>query len=472
MAHFWLEFDNQGHRQRYDFDQASVSIGREAGSDFFLDHPTVSRQHALIVENYGNHQLVVLSRNGLTAVDGQVVTGTVDLRPGMTIQVGEIQVGFRAAIGGNGADVGEVATEAFALDQVNTSAPTAAMMAVDESTEPSRGTWDAPAWNTANPGVPQQQQQQQAFGGNPGGSGFGQMPVQQGFGQNPNGSGFGQMPMQQQAPQQQPQNGHGQPNGGFQGVPAPAPPPKGGGEDDEFKIKSWEEIAAEAATGAHESVSGMTDFERIQKAQAKAQKKGGTSPALLMLLVVALGGVGYLTFREDPKKNAIADNSDLPDRCKGLKICYPEDQEPTCANKSDCEAKALTAYNVADELYQKKGANITNRYEAYKQLDKAGRFLAKAGLDKPPETMKDYDARLLQYEEELEKIAGDHRIRHHQLQQRKMNWEQAENVRAWQAYFPDSYNVWFQEAIETERRMKDSGSWPPKFDPKPKIKKH
>lgn len=471
MGHFWLELENQGHRQRFDFNSGRIAIGREAGSDVLLDHPTVSRQHALIVENYGSYQLVVLSKNGLTAVDGNVVSGTVDLRPGMTIQVGELQLGFRAPIG-NAQAVNEYATEAVSLDQLNPNAPTAALPVVEERTEPSRDAWDAPSWNAANAPA------QQSFAGNPAGSGFGQMPVQGGFGQSPAGSGFGQMPVQGGFGQSPAGNGFGQMPMQPGAVPAPSPtnghaaagPKKG--KDEEYGIKSWDEIAAEA-TGAHGAeTGGMTDFERIQKAQAKANKRsGGTSPALLGLMVVAVGGLAALFIFDDPKKVVDDGASTLPDRCAGLKICYPEDKEPTCANKSDCEAKALTAYNVADELYQKKGANITNRYEAYKQLDKAGRFLAKAGLEKPPASMKDYDARLLQYEEELDKIASEHRIRNHQLQQRKMNWEMADNVRAWQAFFPDTYNTWYQEAITAERRMKDAGSWPAKYDKAPEIKK-
>lgn len=32
-------------------------------------------------------------------------------------------------------------------------------------------------------------------------------------------------------------------------------------------------------------------------------------------------------------------------------------------------------------------------YEAYKEIDKAGRFMAKAGLWAPPTSMEEYDAR-------------------------------------------------------------------------------
>ena len=461
---FWLEFEDQGqgHRQRRDFDQAEVSIGRDDTSDFHLDHPTVSRQHALIVETYGNHQLVVLSRNGLTAIDGQVVSGRVDLRPGMTIQVGEVQLGFRAAIGNS--DVGEVATEAVSLSHLNPHAPTAAMNPiVEERTEPARDAFDSSLGHHAPA-----HRQQQSFGNNPGGSGFGPMalqPQQQQpeFGQTPAGSGFGPMSIQdappQHAQQHQPPNGSQGPNGNGAAPPRPAGARKGG--EDEFKIKSWEEIAAEAATGAHDAVSGPTDFERIQRAQAKAQKKSGPHPALLVMVVLAVAGMAYLFLMPPPPPPP--EEETIVERCEGLKICYPLDAEPKCQNKSDCEAKAQHAYAVADQLVQKKDADITNRYEAYKQLDKAGRFMAKAGLEKPPESMKDYDTRILEYEQELDQIATDHRIRHHRFQQRRMFNDMASNVRSWQAYFPDTYNTWFREAIDVERRMRDSGSWPKEF---------
>ena len=457
MGHFWLEYNMHGQQQRSDFTQAQISIGRDAASDFHLDHPTVSRQHALIVENYGQFQLVVLSKNGLTAVDGQVVSGTVDLQPGMTIQVGEVQLGFRAGVPMNGG-VGEVATQAVNLDSINPMGPTMGMQAVDEQTDPSQDAWNqAPAWQPSNPPPPQG-----GFGspggsgfGSPGGSGFGQMSLHPGGGVSDEATAFN--PIQSSAPT---------PPAPMPATPAPAPKKD---DDDDFKIKSWEEIAAEAATGAHGAVSGPTDFERIQKAQAKASKKQGTNPMLLTLVLLAVGGVIMLQFYEKPKP--VQQKLSAPERCEGLKICYPVEAEPKCETPTDCRQKALQAYNVADELSKKKEANITNRYEAYKQLDKAARFMAQGGIETPPPAMKDFEQRLVEAEGELDKIASEHRIRQHKLQQRKMSWDQAENVRAWQAYFPDSYNTWYQEAIDVERTMKDRGTWPKRFDPKPTIKK-
>ncbi|TXD36005.1 FHA domain-containing protein, partial [Lujinxingia vulgaris] len=97
MSSFWLEFDHNGQTQNASFNSQSVTIGRDRGSDFILDHPTVSRQHALIVEEGGgNYRLVVLSRGGLTAVDGQPVSGEVSLWDGAMLTLGKHSVRFRA----------------------------------------------------------------------------------------------------------------------------------------------------------------------------------------------------------------------------------------------------------------------------------------------------------------------------------------------------------------------------------------
>ncbi len=98
MASFWLEFEQGGQVQQSSFESDSISIGRDRSSDFILDHPTVSRQHALIVHQGGGaFQLVVLSRGGLTAVDGQPVESTeTDLYDGTGITLGKYTIRFRS----------------------------------------------------------------------------------------------------------------------------------------------------------------------------------------------------------------------------------------------------------------------------------------------------------------------------------------------------------------------------------------
>ena len=98
MASFWLEFEQGGQLQQSSFESESIAIGRDRSSDFILDHPTVSRQHALIVhQGGGSFQLVVLSRGGMTAVDGKPVQSTeTDLYDGTGITLGKYTVRFRS----------------------------------------------------------------------------------------------------------------------------------------------------------------------------------------------------------------------------------------------------------------------------------------------------------------------------------------------------------------------------------------
>ncbi len=97
MASFWLEFEQGGQVRQIAFEQDSISVGRDRSSDFVLDHPTVSRQHALIVHQGGGFQLVVLSRGGLTAVEGKPVQSQeVTLYDGTMITLGQHSFRFRS----------------------------------------------------------------------------------------------------------------------------------------------------------------------------------------------------------------------------------------------------------------------------------------------------------------------------------------------------------------------------------------
>lgn len=151
-----------------------------------------------------------------------------------------------------------------------------------------------------------------------------------------------------------------------------------------------------------------------------------------------------------------------PSRCEGVRICYPPEAEPTCASANDCGSKARASYDLALKLAEQDAVDAP--YQAYKEFDRAIRYLDIARLD-PPATMTDVDERRLAVETKLQELALEHRIRHHQLQQRKMHRVMAQNVQTWQAAFPDSNSLWYQEAKEVERRMKDSGTWPEALDP-------
>lgn len=112
---FWLEFNDNGQKREFTFQSQQVSIGRVKAADFVLDHPTVSRQHAVIQMTPGGPRLLVISQGGLTAVNGRQVYGEVALHDGATINFGQLTFVFRC--------VEEQTTTAFTPPQVESHFP-------------------------------------------------------------------------------------------------------------------------------------------------------------------------------------------------------------------------------------------------------------------------------------------------------------------------------------------------------------
>ena len=93
---FWLEYSENGQVREFPFNKPTVSVGRDKAADFVLDHPTVSRQHAMIQQTPHGFKLVVLSRGGLTAVNGQQVAGEIEVFDGQQIYFGQLAFTFRS----------------------------------------------------------------------------------------------------------------------------------------------------------------------------------------------------------------------------------------------------------------------------------------------------------------------------------------------------------------------------------------
>lgn len=73
--------------------QQPLSIGRHAGSDIRINHPYVSRQHALIRPTTGGYEVVDASANG-TLVNGRSISGCRRLRPGDRLWLGGVSLEF------------------------------------------------------------------------------------------------------------------------------------------------------------------------------------------------------------------------------------------------------------------------------------------------------------------------------------------------------------------------------------------
>jgi predicted component of type VI protein secretion system len=73
----------------YSLEKSVVSIGREAGSDVFINDEEVSRVHARLTSQFGDYVLEDLGSTNGTFVNGQRATGGRILKPGDSILLGE-----------------------------------------------------------------------------------------------------------------------------------------------------------------------------------------------------------------------------------------------------------------------------------------------------------------------------------------------------------------------------------------------
>jgi len=73
----------------YSLITSEISIGREAGSDVFINDEEISRQHARLTSQYGDYVLEDLGSTNGTFVNTQRITGQRILKSGDTILLGE-----------------------------------------------------------------------------------------------------------------------------------------------------------------------------------------------------------------------------------------------------------------------------------------------------------------------------------------------------------------------------------------------
>jgi hypothetical protein len=82
----------------YPLDKNSLTIGREVGSDVFINEAEVSRRHARLTLQAGNYLLEDLGSTNGTFVNGQRLMGPRVLQPGDAILLGEnVSLAFELA---------------------------------------------------------------------------------------------------------------------------------------------------------------------------------------------------------------------------------------------------------------------------------------------------------------------------------------------------------------------------------------
>ena len=467
---FKLFYEQDG--RELEFQNASVTIGRDASNDLHLDHPTISRQHALIVENPSGYELIVLSKSGLTAVNGGQVQGTVPLSHGTKLHFGQMAFEFRTA---NGAPA---AVGAGGIPDIPT----------EPGVNIQGGGYGAP-------GAPAQQgfgaAAQQGFGAAPAQQGFGAAPAQQGFGAAPAQQGFGAAPGQQGfgAPAQQgfgQQPGFGQPgaNGmnGANGIAvgqmhadgsaptmaAPAvtgPPPAGPDNPPSTGIKSWDDIANSAeAMDPSEMEQDATNFEKLQAAQKKAAAQSGQNPVVLGGVVLIVLMMGFILFYDTGGGPASVDSGPVEPDPDADPIVQISGDDMKCVTQEQCMQEAQRKYAFGVEVYRKKDADIPNLYFAYTNLILAEELAKKAhtlaekdeASFKLPGEFKELEKIRDESQKQLLVRDKDFKVRFHRAKQRREFGEMEQVIAEARTHFPEKRAIVNQWAEGREIYMKEN----------------
>lgn len=399
MPSFRIDLELNGQIQSRTYTTPSVTIGRDAASDLYLEHPTVSRQHALIAEHPNGYSLVVLSANGLTGVNGTKVEKTVELQDGMRLQFGDFLATFHTTHG--------VSPSTIPYSPVASNG-----MLQDGPTQPGVSSGPVPVvigggvlHNAPTAAIP-------ALG-----AGFpSPSPAQVGG------------PMHVTGPISNAHTSHG--------------------------IVSWDEIAKQA-THDDPNQKVESNFERIKAANAK-NKAGGIPPIVYVLIVVAIGGV--LAFPMFAGGNA---DDEGPTETQTLEevLYLPTDFD--CLKPDGCLKEADEKYRIGIENLKKKQADVGNVFRGYMNLDMADKFVKESGKERPKE-MADLDAKRKEALDELKGIEQNYQVQFHRSFQRRNYEDMYAAIQAMRARFPDKRSRVYRDADDKEMMMKENAILPKK----------
>jgi hypothetical protein len=427
MASFTLETTDSGQTRQFEFNAPSVAIGRDRGADFTLDHPTVSRQHAVVSWDGQQYRLVILSRGGLTAVDGQQVGGEVPLHDGCHLMFGQLQFVFRSEFAAARPPTAQPYAEPQYAPQTGAQQPVYSQSAFPTaSTTGMHQSPHAPGLYQAPTHVPGPGETADFAAWSPSGS----FPV----------------PGQPSGAQPVPPQAHAAP------AQAQSHPPGADG------LMTWDEIAA-TADSAVEQRDAMTDFHRMQKEQELADgQRGGFGPgkAIIAILVIGVAALaviyGGAEIGPRQQTGTTTGPSDDP------KITWRKG-DINCVGAADCRELALEAFELGRQTLERQEADIINLYEGYKQLERATALIEKA-RSKTPTQMETLDDLKLRAAAEMKTFYLSNRAHYFSKKDQKDGAKMADALRKMQAYFPDDRLNYHRWALKQVRQMKNDGLYP------------
>ena len=419
MASFWLEFDQGGQRRQVSFEKDSVSIGRDRSSDFVLDHPTVSRQHALIVsDGGGTFRLVVLSRGGLTAVEGEPVEASeIQLYDESSITMGQYTVVFRSH-------------QAPSKPRPQASSSVGASGSGQSSMSSTSGADSSGAMGAQN-----------SFGNS-----FGDSAAGAGSGADSGGeagAGF--------------QASMGMDGAASQGAePELQPEPE---DDGGAGIRSWDEIAADSEReeakkkAREESETKASKFNEVRQKSGDGEETNPVIVAVGIVGAVLLLGFAFLADRGSDDEQVNHDEVPITER-------EPVELSVDCVDERECRNEAEQHYARGIELIDQEAIEVGNLFEGYRRLLKAERYLEEAGSDEIPDDWEQWEEYHDDARYRLDDRFGDFRMEFHQASQSHRYHRMADILEEIEELYPDRTAREREWARQQERQMQADGVYP------------
>ena len=405
---FTLETAQSGQARAFQFDSTHVSIGRDRGADFTLDHPTVSRQHAVVMFDHRGYVLVVLSRGGLTAIDGQQVGGEVPLFNGCELMFGQLAFVFRSQQAPE-----RPAQNPYGHGQAGAQQPVYHAASVSGMHASTSGLYQA-------------------------------------AGQAPSGGQTHSFPQMQRSQ-----------SGQFPSMAEHEKLAQSRASASSDGLVSWEEIAANA-DAAPEKRDALTDFMQMQKQQEIAdQEKRGLNPMLMIGLVLALGFVGLVFFYGDPASIIAPTTEEVSSPIDSLDpVLLWRKGDVDCIGAAQCRDAAINAFQVGKLMIERSESDIINLFEGYANLDKAEKLLEKAAIDPAPEEMGGMSALKIRAADAMRARFLRERANYYAQEDYRDFKKMAKSLERIHAYFPDdrlNYHLWAQREIN---KMKEDNVYP------------
>jgi pSer/pThr/pTyr-binding forkhead associated (FHA) protein len=458
MGSFQLEYGDNG--EVFSFTGESITIGRAESSDFVLDHPTVSREHAEIVdEGGGRFRIVVLSRNGLTALGGERVEESAPLRDGHLLHFGKLEFVFQS----NEAVRRSPSGGGRARSSEHEAPDTRGDRARDRTGEGRRPAESSTGDRVASDGT----------GEGSRGGGRGDSPIDEHteedivndiVGDTPHGEGGHGIDESDQA-----RGGGGDQmaspatSDGLEAEPEPESPPSEEEEDDSAAedITSWDDIAATAEPDESEQSEQKADpdqsFASSMRNQSSAEEEetdqrvvvGGLGLAVLFLLWSFWpGGGGGGGVGPGAKK----------------KKAPPLTVRVQCIGAEECKRKAIAAYQSGEGYYKRRSAKIGNLFNAYRKMYEAKKYLEKGKIKQRPPELKELKTTRKKIRKHLDQKFQNFKVEYHIAKKEDRYVEMAQALLKVQKFFHDEGSREYQWARKRKLEMKNRGQYPSQYE--------